>query len=322
MPRLLARPSLSVSGKTLLLLAMVALLALLLLWKRSWEPMSPTGAAGRQQAPPLDLPSSPPVADIGSSSPRMAIALPSGASTLIHEFETAPDLYALAQRLAARERAGDPEALWIVSRIYDYCAAFAADPAGYSRDTRTIEELRLATGASMLAARERVGQRCARFVPGDNLSLQRIDDKRQQAADAGNLAAEASLLALGRPLIDSEEYIRRLIERVLESRDPEAYVAISPAMGLPASGQEAYFGDVSGTQLTELTWLVAACRLGQDCGPDGSLMTTYCAAGGVCSKDDSQDFEAFVLDAGVSRQSAEDLNVMVDDLLYGTGVMK
>lgn len=320
MPRLLARPALPVSGRTLLLLAMIALLALLLLWKRGWEPASPAGAAGRQQVPPLNSPSPLQVAD--GRSPGMGRAATKGAATLTREFETAPDLYALAQRLASRERAGDPEALWIVSRIYDYCAVFAADPAGYSRDTRTIENLRLATGASMLAARERVGQRCARFVPGDNLSLQRVNDKRQQAAEAGSLAAEAALLAVGRPLIDSEAYIRLLIQRVLESRDPEAYVAISPAMGLPASGQEAYFGDVSGTQLTELTWLVAACRLGQECGPDGSLMTTYCAAGGICSKNESQDFDAFVLDAGVSRQSAEDLNVMVDDLLYGTGVMK
>lgn len=320
MPRLLARPSSPVSARTLLLLAMIGLLALLLLWKRGWEHAAPAGTVGRQQAPPLDSPSPLPVAD--RRSPGMARAAARGAATLVGEFETAPDLYALAQRLAAREHAGDPQALWIVSRIYDYCAAFAADPAGYSRDTRTLAELRLASGASMLAARERVGRRCARFVPGDDLSPQRIDGKRRQAAEAGSLAAEASLLALGRPLIDSEAYIRRLIERVVESQDPEAYVAISPAMGLPASGQEAYFGEISGTPLTELSWLVAACRLGQECGPGGTLMTTYCAAGGICSKDDSQDFEAFVRDAGVSRQSAEDLNVMVDDLLYGTGVMK
>lgn len=321
MPGLLSQSPLPVSRKTLLLSATVAALVIAMAWQRGAEPAA-SATTRVQDMPSRHSPSLLPVAAVERRPSPVSVAARGTLATLVREFEDTPDMYGLAQRLTARERAGDPEALWIVSRIYDYCAAYAADPAGYARDTRTIASLRLAAGASMLAARERVSERCVRFAPTDSLSLQRINDKRQQAAEAGNLAAEAALLAVGRPLIDSEEYIRQLIERVLKSRDPEAYAAISPAMGLPSSGQEAYFGDISGTPLTELAWLVAACQLGHECGPDGALMTTYCAAGGICSKDESQDFDAFVRDAGVSRQSVEDLDVMVDDLLYGTGVMK
>ena len=81
-------------------------------------------------------------------------------------------------------------------------------------------------------------------------------------------------------------------------------VTFSEPMSMSSKG--AGFGEVSGTSLSELAWVVAACELGQECGPDSTLMTTYCANGGICSRDSSQDFSAFVLDAGVPRQGAGD----------------
>jgi hypothetical protein len=238
------------------------------------------------------------------------------------DFEGASDLYAYVQGLRAREAAGDAEALWKVSRVLDYCAAYAANPAGYAADTRAISELKGTATAAMAAARDRVGRRCARFTPVDDFSLSALRAKRQQAARAGSLAAEAALLAMGEPLSNSNEYRQDLVERVRRSGDPDAYVAISPAMGIAGSGHEAYLGSVSGTQLTELAWLLAACRLGNDCSPGGVLMTSYCANGGICSRDGSQDFYAFVLDAGVPRQGADNLNGMVDSLMSDIGVAK
>ncbi|KAF1717062.1 hypothetical protein CSC74_09405 [Pseudoxanthomonas yeongjuensis] len=238
------------------------------------------------------------------------------------DFEGASDLYAYVQGLRARETAGDAEALWRVSRVLDYCAAYASDPTGYAADTRTISELKGAGTAAMAAARDRVGRRCARFAPVDDFSLSALRAKRLEAARAGSLAAEAALLAMGEPLSDSDEYKRDLVERVRRSGNPDAYVAISPAMGIAGSGQEVYLGSVSGTQLSELAWLLASCRLGNACGPGSVLVTSYCANGGICSRDSSQDFSAFVLDAGVPRQGADSLNLMVDSLMSDIGVAK
>ena len=238
------------------------------------------------------------------------------------DFEGADDLYAYVQGLRAREMAGDPDALWRVSRVLDYCAAFAANPQGYAADTRAISELEGAGTLVMAAARDRVGQRCARFAPVDDFSLSALRAKRLEAARAGSLAAEAALLAMGEPLSGGNEYKQDLVERVRRSGNPDAYLAISPAMGIAGSGQEAYLGSVSGTQLTELAWVLAACRLGNDCSPGSVLMTSYCANGGICSRDSSQDFYSFVLDAGVPRQGADHLNGMVDSLMSGIGVAK
>lgn len=238
------------------------------------------------------------------------------------DFEGASDLYAYLQSLRTREAAGDPQALWNASRVLDYCTAYASNPAGYARDSRAIQELKSAATAAMAAARDRVSQRCRRFVPDDGFSMSALRDKRVEAARAGSLSAEAALLTMGEPLSASNEYAQDLVQRVLRSADPDAYLAISSAMGIAASGRSDYFGRISGSQYSELAWLLAACRLGADCSAGGVLMTSYCANGGICSRDASQDFYTFVLDAAVPRQGADTLNEMVDSLLSESGVPK
>lgn len=236
------------------------------------------------------------------------------------DFEGAGDLYAYLQSLRAREATGDPQALWNTSRVLDYCAAYASNPAGYARDSRAIQELKGAATAAMAAARDRVSQRCRRFVPDDDFSTSALRDKRIEAARAGSLSAEAALLTMGEPLSASDEYAQDLVQRVLRSADPDAYLAISSAMGIAASGRSDTFGRISGSQYSELAWQLAACRLGADCSAGGVLMTSYCANGGICSRDASQDFYTFVLDAAVPRQGADTLNEMVNSLLSESGV--
>ncbi|PPU98015.1 hypothetical protein FZ025_07365 [Xanthomonas hyacinthi] len=233
--------------------------------------------------------------------------------------ERSSDLYRSAQQLSAAAAQGDADASWLLSRIYDYCAGYAMDPAGYATDTRAIDTAQLPTSARMAAARARVGRRCAGFVPGDGLSRQAIVAQRVQAARGGNLAAEAALLALGQPLQPSAGYKRDLIGRVRASADPDAYMALAPAMGLAASGDDSLDERIAGTAFTELAWQLAACRLGLDCGPDSELMTRYCANGGICAQDPTQDFSSFVYDAAVPRQGTDTMNDMVNRLVDTTG---
>ncbi|MCD9033979.1 hypothetical protein LDO32_19905 [Luteimonas sp. Y-2-2-4F] len=219
--------------------------------------------------------------------------------------------------MAPAAQAGDPDALWTLSRIHDYCAGFATSPAGYARDSALLDGLSVPGAAAMSRSRGRVAQRCQGFAPADALTVSTILRQRQAAAGAGHLAAEASLLAMGAPLEDSAAYKRDLAQRVRTSGDPDALSALSSGMGVAASGDRAYDGLVAGTQFAELAWQIAGCRSGLDCGPDSALMTMYCADGGVCSQDPAQDFESFVYDAAIPRQGAEVVDDMVDALLEG-----
>ncbi len=231
------------------------------------------------------------------------------------EFERTDDLYAFVQTLGPAVRARDADAMWLVSKVYDYCSGYAAAPAAYARDTGAIRDIGHRGWQEMVAARERISARCARFVPEDDLSPAMVVTRRVEAAKAGSLPAEAALLANDQPLKKTDEYVRNLVSRVRESRDPDAYAALSSGMGIAASGRQAYPQQVSGTQFAELAWQLAACRLGLDCGPQSTLMTTYCANGGICSNDANQDFPSFVFDAAIPRQGADVVNEMVDSLV-------
>lgn len=234
-------------------------------------------------------------------------------------FERGRDLYAFARELRAAADAGDAEAAWMVSRIHDYCGVYAMDPRGYALDSSTLASMGLSDVPGLNAARERVSVGCVGFTAADAIGRGVILQERQQAAAAGNLAAEAALLAMGEPLKRDADYRRGLVERVLNSQDPEAFLAVSSAMGVTAAGDDAYRGMVAGDQFSQLAWQVAACRLGLACGPNSMLMTSYCANGGICSKDPGQDFESFVYDAAVPRQSEGRMNQLVDSLRGARG---
>ncbi len=250
--------------------------------------------------------------------PAAARAVPA-LSPLRRGFEDSTDLFAYSRELMALAAAGDADAMWLLSLVQDYCAGYAADPSGYTEDTRVIARLGLSNGGAMASARQRVQQRCLRFVPQDGFSLPAIIAQRVRAAQAGSVAAEASLLALDQPLQAGDDYRRDLVQRVLDSDDPFAYLAIAPVMGTAGSGRSDTLGMVSGSDLSEMAWRIASCELGMDCSPGGSMMTNYCVNGGVCSQDESQDFTTFARDAGVPRQGADNVDEMVGTLLSHPG---
>lgn len=306
-----------VSRPTWLLLAPAALLLGVVAYRALSLPAAPAASA---PAAPMVVGAAPASAAPATATAPVVASMPAPARLRGEaDGERGADLYRAAQQLSIAAAHGDPEASWRLSRIYDYCAGYAMDPVGYGADTRAIADARLPTSAQMVQARARVGRRCAGFVPGDGLTRQAIVAQRVQAARGGNLAAEAALLALGQPLHAGAEYKRDLVARVRASGDPDAYVALAPAMGLAASGDDGLDGRVAGTQFSELAWQLAACRLGLDCGPDSELMTRYCANGGICSRDPTQDFSSFVYDAAVPRQGTDTMNDMVNRLLDSKG---
>jgi hypothetical protein len=243
-------------------------------------------------------------------------AVPSGLPLDIRaDIEGDSDLFTYAQRLRLQAANGNAEAGWMVSRVYDYCAIYAMDPGGYQLDNNVLTGLGMSASSPMVLARERVARRCAGFVASDGLGRQLILTQRLLAAKAGNLAAEAALFADGQPLHDTPDYRRGLVERVMDSRDPEAFMALSTAMGQRASGDRAMEGMVAGDQFSELAWRLAACELGMACGADSVLMNNFCANGGICSQDGGQDFATFVYDAAVSRQGAGKMKTLVEQLI-------
>jgi len=307
---------------TVRVFAAIALLSILVAGLAMWRPAAPVagsvdvGGDRGEEAVGETRETPPPERAAPRIPPRAAaVRTPAPARPLPQAFEAAEDLFAFRQQLRPMADRGDAEARWMLSRVDEYCAPFARDPAGFARDSALIGAMQLDAARALGAARSRIGTRCGRFVPADAPTFVQLVERRRDAAEAGSLAAEAALLAMGAPLSEDMDYRRGLVERVQVSRDPEAFAALSPAMGVSASGDVALADTVAGTQASEFAWQLAACDLGLDCSAGGALMTQYCANGGICARDARQDFSTFVRDAAVPRQGAEAIDRMKKTLV-------
>lgn len=310
------------------LLAAVALMLALGLWLSRGghgapdapsAPGAATSAPGRPAAATMinAIPVTPPPVSRDDARPDGMPATVRPAPPLRQGLEAGDDLFAYAQQLQPALREGDPEAAWLMSRVVDYCAGYASDPAAFARDSATLAAAGFPAVEAMNAARARVATRCRRFTPGDGFSPARVRQLRMQAAQGGSLPAEAELLARGEPVATSDDYPGALLERIASAGDAAAFGALSTAVEVP-DWLSLLDRDIA-PQYQAVVWQLAACRMGADCGPGSTLMTSYCVNGGICSRDPSQGFEAFVYDAAIPRQSVDHVSAAVDALVERFG---
>lgn len=282
------------------------------------EPAPPVAMAGVD--PLTRLPPRAP-APIAAAQPAVEAlpraVLPDRVTARRRDFDTSTDLFDFTRRLLPEVRDGDPEATWLLSRAIDECAGYAADPAAFARDSAVLAGMGLPASRAMQAARGRVGTRCGRFGPGDDLSQARVHQLRWQAARAGGLAAEAELLARGQPLSSDAGYSDGLLDRVVRDGDAQAFGALAAAGEVP--GWLSMLGQDVAPQYAPLVWQIVACRMGMDCGPQSPVVTSYCVNGGICSRLPEQGFEEFVYDAAVPRQSSDVVRSAVSTLMEAFG---
>jgi hypothetical protein len=229
-------------------------------------------------------------------------------------FEQADDLYALDGNLLASKSA---DSLWLRSKIANYCAPYGLNPVGFTADTEILaQHAKAANPEAIKTARTRIAHRCRGFnIPGaaENFKRNTLLAHKVRAAKAGNLAAEAALLSDNSPLSANPAYIKELIDRVIESKDPDAFLSLSTAMGVRASGEERFFGAFSGTENASLAWQLAACRTGLDCSNSGAIMTMYCVNGGMCTTD--ANLESLFFNHLVSPAQARDIREITSQIL-------
>lgn len=242
----------------------------------------------------------------------------SGPPSLRKTFETTDDLFTLARMHA---NGTSPESKWLVARIVDYCGPFGSNPAGFVSNYEMLLPMMSETRRmAYKAAHERVLKRCQGFDNAQRKNTFAMNAHlalKTDAARAGSLSAEAALLSLNNPIKPDPAYISDLVKRVVASRDPEAYLAVSEAMGLGAAGQEAVYGKFSGSNAAMYAWQLAACRLGLDCSPEGALMTQYCSAGGICESE--PNLESLIFKHLATRAEEADIRRMADDIVNSSG---
>jgi hypothetical protein len=294
--------------KILLLVFAVVLGGMLYLQLSKSETITP-GVATERAKPNVDTDNLPAVDSDSYVSEQKSI------SSLRVEYERSDDLFMLAR---AHVNTKDPESLWLVAKIVDYCAPFGMDPKGYAAQTDVMLPLvkPMERRIVVKSMRERMLKRCRGFEGSDSRNTFKVGSDlvfKTMAARAGSLPAEASLLSRNAPLQKDPEYLKGLVDRVLSSRDPDAYVAISTAMGLSASGKETFFGPYSGSNSADYAWQLAGCRFGLDCSSNGALMTMYCSSAGICTNE--SNLEGVIFNNLTTRSEEAHIRQLVNDIV-------
>jgi hypothetical protein len=194
-------------------------------------------------------------------------------------FEREDDLYAL---MLSHAKSSHPEGLWLVAKIAEYCADFGMNPSAYDASTdRLASHLNLDV-KHYKSAREHVKYRCRGFASGNmRTAVGPTSDlvHKTRAAKAGSLAAETALLPRRAPLLTDSRYLADLIGRGIKSKDTDVYAELAVAVTDPHLTElihrQAGIKTVN-SEFSSYAFLLAACRLGRNCTPQGAMMTQMC----------------------------------------------
>lgn len=229
------------------------------------------------------------------------------------DFESASDLKLFLDQISQEARNGDADAQWWTHKTFEYCKGFSRNPAQFSQSTESLAAgLPKELASSFQDARNRVSNRCRNITPNETPSEAALSSMIEQSAKSGNLAAQASLISMDTRGETTDEDIHRVTETIRNTGNPQAYLAISNAMGIASSGRGDVFGNVSGTDFATYAWQLAACKKGLDCGPNSAIMTSYCANGGICGQ--FTDLRDLVLNGLVPRQDAKRIEELASRL--------
>ncbi len=210
------------------------------------------------------------------------VARPSGQpleTDLQARYASAKWLLPMIDGLKQRSLAGDAEASYLLSRIYNECTGYF-DPQMLDLSAMPAEQR-----AAKYRSTAWMGQRCE-GIDGNEAALAWVRYRRV-AADQGAFAAQVEDVfegtrAYGEPKLSPADQ-KRVIELALSAQDPYAYLALSRALGYSGDGSMAALSPYpAGTQSDSAAWMLAACDRGLPCGADSPLLHQLCATGSMC----------------------------------------
>lgn len=232
------------------------------------------------RAPRLPMPVSPSVAlSTQSASPSAPVIKQSADSNAAASFSKANDLETYEESVAGDRSLGPLTKAKIISEclMFKIRPNFAAEILSERISPRIKDPGVVERHAKSLAGR------CARV---DSAQLTRRDmlDAYAESAKEGNPEAKAFLLKydalisrLGENAEGSAADIATLAKSLAQTRDPGAVFELA---GLFGEGSLIH-GPASGSAEAAAAWMLVACDLGYDCGPDSAIVRGSCLFGGL-----------------------------------------
>jgi hypothetical protein len=198
-------------------------------------------------------------------------------------YDTATDLLPLAQELREQVNHGDWRGAAALAELQDECFSYMRSRGDRSAVPREAQRRNPAIKPWVDAMLARTTSRCQRFTPADLEPWQRMQDRVAEAARQGDAEAKARVLDRTMRLDQiPDDTLAGTVKDIIASGDPAAFVDLSAVMGARMDGREKLFDVPAGNEVAGYAYLLAACRLGLDCGPDSRILANLCFNGGGC----------------------------------------
>lgn len=242
------------------------------------------------------------------------------ASTPRARFEQSRDLFGLVQDLRSAADSGDVEARTIIADSLYECVSIAQPPDNRYVGAQQAEKERPELKGYVEGLMATDKQRCGRFVKADIGGANAKSIVAMYAKAATDGGAKALAMTLQYSNIDSmpDAALASQIQRIEASRDPDAIGALSNLMGGRAEDRPAAFGSMSGHEIQQYAWLLAACQMGMNCGPDSSLLRQYCLNAGNCGYGSIDQIVSSNYLTPTDYRSAVEQSHQIIKSLYGT----
>lgn len=216
--------------------------------------------------------------------------------------------------LKQRAEAGDAVAQRLLAETYADCLFVNLERDEFLSGVENRK--RLLSGEAQVrvleqAARERVGK-CDAVDVEDATRLELAAQWFATAADNGDLAARAMVRASNLSRQDPAE-TAKFLEEVLASGDPAAVFMFGGTLRQDApAGKGGPSEPLATGELATQAWMVAACRMGYECGPSGRVVETICLEMSDCA---GEDLETFVQRQLRDEAQREELERRVGEIL-------
>lgn len=225
--------------------------------------------------------------------------------TAIPPATSAADAVEAFDALKQRAKDGDAVSQRLLAQTYETCFivnlnrerflqsvqhSSLTDPAQVARQARIIQQ--------------RV-QLCDAVDTGALIPTQLVNGWYAQAAANGDLAARATVYARQAIPMDRAAFTQ-LLDDVVASGDPAAMYSLGNALSrrVAENAGEPYTALVTGP-MTSQAWMVAACRMGYDCGPESADATNFCLLVNRCEGETTEEIVFAMVPTAEQRQALE-----------------
>ncbi|WP_282297831.1 hypothetical protein [Stenotrophomonas sp. PS02289] len=225
------------------------------------------------------------------------------------------DALAAFEALKQRAKAGDAVSQRLLAQTYEACYLPNVQRAHFISSIQYLQKVNPDQAAELDRVLRLRLQQCDAVDGGAIIPMQLINGWYAHAAANGDLASRAVTYAR-QPMPLETATVTQFMDDLVDSGDPAAMYSLGNTLGerFVSNVRGPYASLVTG-QIAGTAWVLAACRMGYDCGPDSIAATDFCLSIGRCQ---GESVEALMFAMVLADQDRAALEQKIQQILDAT----